>query len=414
MAFTIQSSASPTSGFIAPTGRPNQQHLIYAVNQGAYWVFYLSGTQVVNALYSTNNGITWDTPSGSPFTLAQLHSGESRNFGFTYLNKSSTDILHMSSSYINSNEWLPYQSRFTLGAVYSNTNVEAIIGIPLAANAQGAVEPSGTTVALDSTGIPHVCSSAVDSGSGFDSGFSTIDGLNVDSGSSWTAGFGTLNTLGTVPAWVTSGVVLSLVSGKVLAIADNAISAGGFTNLTYAIYSGSTWGASANILATSVTQADTNAYGAVARTTSDIHIVALSNNNNTYVHRRFNGTTWSNGDVIGNLVYHATSGISLISDGISVWAAVIDSSKNIQVNQWQAGLGWSGWNTQEIRTNVPSYITGAYSGSQIMWAWSEVNGSNFDIIGTTYNIQYPGPFTVSLPNPDSLNYPCKQVAAGWV
>lgn len=62
----------------------------------------------------------------------------------------------------------------------------------------------------------------------------------------------------------------------------------------------------------------------------------------------------------------------------------LDSSNNVQVNKWTSGGGWGGWNVQEAtRTNTPSFIVGAYNGSnQIMWAWSEVNGSNFDIIGS--------------------------------
>ena len=94
------------------------------------------------------------------------------------------------------------------------------------------------------------------------------------------------------------------------------------------------WAAAGNVLASTVTESDAENWGAIARTTSDIHCVALSNNSNTFVHRRYNGTSWSNSSgAPTTLTYDTTSGISLVTDGTSIWAAVI-SSKSIQYNKW--------------------------------------------------------------------------------
>lgn len=186
-----------------------------------------------------------------------------------------------------------------------------------------------------------------------------------------------------------STAMCSLGSGNVLGICDNAASNSTFTQLNYSKYTG-TWAASATVLASTVTTADMNAYGVRAVTTSDVHVVALSNNSNAYVHRRFNGTSWSNSSgAPGTLAYGTNSGISLVTDGTSVWAACIDTSKNIKYNKWTSGGGWGGWTTLEAaRTNTPSYITGVYNptGNEIMWMWTELNGTNHDIIGSVLSL----------------------------
>jgi hypothetical protein len=159
-------------------------------------------------------------------------------------------------------------------------------------------------------------------------------------------------------------------------------------NLRYSKWTTS-WTAAANVFGSSFTATDVENWGACAVSQSDIHAVALSDNGatGTYLHARHNGTTFSAGNTIGSLSYATNSGIALASDSTNVWAFVIDSSKNIQYNKWTAsGLSWGGWNVLEAtRANTPSNIIAAYSAadSKIMVAWSEVNGSNWDVIGST-------------------------------
>ena len=97
MAFTIASSTG--TAMVAPPGMSNQGRVFWAVNQGAYWVPYLTSTQSLSFLYSTNSGVSWSAPTGSPYSLTKAHGSQGRNFGFCYLNKASTDILYMCSSY---------------------------------------------------------------------------------------------------------------------------------------------------------------------------------------------------------------------------------------------------------------------------------------------------------------------------
>ena len=96
MASVIQASVGTSMS--AATGRPNQRHLVYAQNQGAWWLLYLTSTQGLAALYSSNFS-SWTAPTGSPMTLTAAHGSEGRDFGFAYANLASTDVLHMASAY---------------------------------------------------------------------------------------------------------------------------------------------------------------------------------------------------------------------------------------------------------------------------------------------------------------------------
>lgn len=364
MAFTIATNVG--SSMAAATGRSAQGHLQYAVNQGAWWCFYLTSTQSLSAAYSTNAGTSWSAPTGSPFSLAVAHGSEGRYYGFAYRNISSTDVLHMQGR--------QYHSRFTLGAVWTNSNAEAA--------------PSGTTVnslggncALDPSNNPIVAG-ALSSGS---QSAAADKGSNADSGTSWTAGWpatwkGYYNTA----PYCSSFAAFPLASDTLL-LCDNAATASTFTNLRSNLYSTATTVNSSAVFGSAVTAADTNAWGAVGRTTSDIHVVALSNNSNTYVHARYNGSSWSAGDTIPTLTYGTTSGIALVSDGTSVWAFAIDSSGNVQYVQWVSGTGWGSWTQLEANnSNGRAYIVGAYSAanSQIMVIWTENTGANYNICGS--------------------------------
>jgi hypothetical protein len=58
--------------------------------------------------------------------------------------------------------------------------------------------------------------------------------------------------------------------------------------------------------------------------TTDVHAV-YRDATGTLKHRRWNGTTWSNGQTIPSQTSLAGGGIALCTDGRSVWLSVIDT-----------------------------------------------------------------------------------------
>ena len=223
-------------------------------------------------------------------------------------------------------------------------------------------------------------------------------GSNTDSGSSWTAGFGSETTWATGSDYSRSSALVALASGNAFVIGDNQASSTTYTQLQSSLWNGTSWGTAANVFGSSLVPGqDHNAWGIAKPSNADIHAVSLSDNSSTYLHARFNGTSWSAGDTIPTLAYGTLSGVALASDGTSVWAFVFDTSKNLQYSKWVSGTGWSAWTILEsARTNAPAYLTACYNGSNtIGLAWTENTGSNYDIIGTTLSTAPVASFTVA-------------------
>src|SRR5215831_980531 len=141
MAVTIATSVGSTAA--AATGRPNQGHLVWAVNNNAYWCLYFTGTATLTAMRSAD-GTTWAQPTGSPFAMADTHGSEGRYLCTAYANIASKDVLHVRLPKTGTSSVT--QSRFDLTAgTFNNTHAETSV-------------VSGTrygdSMALDSAGYP--------------------------------------------------------------------------------------------------------------------------------------------------------------------------------------------------------------------------------------------------------------------
>ena len=394
-------SASPGA---AATGRPCQGHVQYAQHQGAWWVFYLTSTQSLSASYSTN-GTTWNTPTGSPFSLVKVHNSEGRNFGFSYKLNGTTDVLHMAAAYQDGSNVYPYHSRFTLGTTWSNTNVELNIS-------PNNTFPPGVTVAgpattFDSTGLPIDTNGYFYSTTYGTGNLIAAMGTPVDTSSTWTSPSfteGDQQTTYAATNSITSTAVFNLggvSTSQLLAISDNCNTStltngsSTMTNLEAGKYTTvGNWVSAATVF-TTLTQTDANAWGACARTTGEVHAFVLSNNSNTYLHSVYTGS-WATATAPGTLTYTANSGIAAVSDGTNEWIFV-NSAGNIEYNKWN-GSTWGGWTVLESsRTNTPAYLSACYSSAAnaIQVIWTEKNGSNYEI--WTSQLSLSGGSTVSEP-----------------
>src|SRR5271166_2599447 len=372
---TVVIASNVGASMSAATGRPTQGHIQYALIQGAWWLFYLTGTQNLSALYSVDFA-TWTAPTGSPYSLFAAHNSEGRDMSFWYQDIASisgaADVLHC--DIVEATSTL-YHMRFTLGSTWSNTNAE--LETTVASGGSGIVTVPSST--LDSTKTPWVAMSAMNSTScGGDVG------SNADAGTSWTAGFGSPQIVFNAGPYCSSSAIFSVGSGQVLAITDNAHSNVTMTNLESSLTVLQTFGVASAVFGTALTATDTNAWGACLRTTSDVHAVALNDNSSNYSHARWNGAIWSAGDSIPSLAYGTNSGVYLATDGTFVWAFVLDTSKNLQYSKWTSGSGWSAWTILvSARTNTPAYITGIYGNNNIALVWTESTGTNYNIVGDT-------------------------------
>lgn len=379
MATTIATNVGTASQ--AATGNPGQSHLIYGPSTGLWYCFYLSGTQTLNLAYASSINSTWTLASPS-FTLANPHNQEGRDFGFDRVTISGVDYVHMCSTYaVSTTSTKSYHSRFSLNSTgWATTNSETQ---ETTRSSSSSTIPSGASVIVDSGGKVAECNSFISSGSAMtDQRF--LQYPNADTAAAWTIGTPTQNVSFTATTYVTSNAFADLGSGNLLNVCDNASTTGAFTQLEWSKWGGTSWTTAATVLASSVTSAATCNWGMVARTTTEIHLVALSNNSSTYVHRIFNGTAWSNGGTINTLNIGTSSGIFLATDGTSVWMVIVDSTGRIAYCKYSGGT-WSAWATLEVAgASSRSHVTGVktVSAGAIGVIWTEANGSNFNIAGS--------------------------------
>lgn len=385
MAVTITSGLAST--FSASTGRPCQGHLVYGVNNAKWYFFWLSSTQTLNISYSSDF-ITW-TPSSAPFTLAAVHNSEGRNFGFICDSIASNDIVHMNSTYfVSTTSVQTRHARFKLDSGvnpltgWTTTNSEAQL-TTRNSSAGGAV--SGAVTILDSNNLVYDASSYISSGSSLgDQRFNRNP--TGDTTATWTPGTWALGVSYNPTPFVTSFAFADLGSGKILSVCDNASVAGSMTQLEWSSWSGSAWSSAATVFASNISTTTTNMWGMVGRTTTEVHVVALSNASSGYQHRIFNGTSWSNGPSIPTLSPIANSGIFLATDGTSVWMFVIASDKSIKYIVYN-GTSWSAsWTTLVVASaNTRTYLSGypLVSAGAIGLVWTELVGSTYNLMGAT-------------------------------
>lgn len=388
---TVTIASAVGASMSAATGRPCQSHLIYATNNHKWYLFYLAGTQTLT-LASSPDFVTWTRQAGgSDLTLVQPHNSEGRSYGFWYDNIAGIDLVHMAADYRVTTTFYSYHARFSLGpSAFTVTNGEALVGP--SSPSSNAYLTGGPTTLLDWNNIPVDLNPFMQaSGSAFN--MTITGGTGADTGTAWVSGFGTPQEIYAIPSYCPSSGCLIPFANSTLAISDDGVAIGGFSQL---IWSQTTpaWSAGAFVLESAVLQTSSEQWGCVRVSDVDTHVVALSDNISTLVHTRFDGSVWTGNASAGvaappALTLAANSGLFLANDGINVWLVAIDSTYNVQYIKWAAATSsWdAAWSILAATTGaVRSHISGFQQsvGGKIGVIWTQTNGANYDIVGTTF------------------------------
>jgi len=356
-----------------------QNHLIYAANMGAWWFFYLSGTQQLSALYSFDF-VTWTAPVNSPITLAHPHDADTdgRYFTFAYANIGGYDVVHMMASYYTAGSitW----ARFSLGTTWTTTRAESTFS--------SSTFSLGLCGLLDSSNYPtfHYLSNA-------SQGALYIAG-NADTGApTWAPGSGSANNWSAVSTYIKSFATHDLGSRNLLVVCDNGPSTNLPTNLQWAKWNGSSMSAASNVFGSAFTATSYSNWATVARTTTDIHLVALTDNVQTFSHMRFNGTSWIAGAAIPNLTIATgnAAGFAMATDGTYVSLFAIDSTYNVKQCVWN-GSTWGSWSTITPLVGTPRYrlaCTRLAQAGTVGLVWNEQASGTSNLVGMTASISAP-------------------------
>lgn len=115
------------------------------------------------------------------------------------------------------------------------------------------------------------------------------------------------------------------------------------------------------------------------------HIFAVRrDSSNSYLIRKFDGSSWSSKTAPGTQAHRAGSGIFLAQNGTDMWMFVIDSGDgSIKYNKYTVATdSWGGWLTAlSLEINARNCISGfpGVGNNQIGVIYTEANGSNFDL-----------------------------------
>lgn len=397
MAATVVASTTLINSSTDASGSPGQSHLIYAENHGRWWYFFTTGPGVsqtgISCRVSSSNDLstaTWSDPTGnnSPSVASGNTAANQRNWAVGYANIASTDVVHIRSWNIGNNNF--DHIRATITAATTISWGSWVMGAATGGASLGSFVTGPVLGIYPNAGTYYVYSNEWEKSEGA-AGRST----NAEAGTSWTAGWNTTvlwdntATLDSTTAQSNVFALADLGGGVALALGENSGTEPNMTNVDWAKSDSSgVWtAASKAAIFTDTSTQNQNDWGAVGRTTSDVHAIKRKTST-TFEHQRFNGTSWSAGDTIpstGLTAQLAASGIFMATDGTSVWAFVIDTNANKDVKyvKWVSGTGWdSSWSTlSSTNTNTKAFLSGYQKAenSQINVVWTENASSPFQV-----------------------------------
>jgi hypothetical protein len=403
------------------SGSGTQGHLVYAVNSARWWFFTWIASDInhVRAYVSSSADLstaTWAaaTNSTSPgFDVGTIDvsggNGDPGGFGIfpvdgrqlavAYASISSTDVVQVFIQ--NSSHWRHVTCRARLSGSTINWDTTGptsgfTTGMPGDECAPAA--PQGLSMAISTTARWHGVNAQ---NFAFACGMpaTTIDDGTANHDPSWG---GTRTSFDGSGGDMWQSAVVALASGFMLAVYTDGTDDGTITAdsirmgaLKYAESSSeSAWpttNVGANVPNLSTTSNEPNDWGMVARTTSDVHVVRR--NAATVLEQvRYSGHGGSWGAKVtlpttGLTGQLANGGVSLASDGSSVWCFVIDTdaNKSIKYLRWTSGGGWdSSWSTLSGTADgvVKNFVVANMGSSQIGVAWTVNASSPFAVQAT--------------------------------
>jgi hypothetical protein len=402
------------------TGHGNQSHLVYAVNQGRWWLFIFTSKTAANvAAYVSSSGdlstATWSASTGSPSLTQVLSSNDQRNLGVAYLQIGSTDAVHVD---------VTSTASASAGAASKTAHIRATFGGPgtntiswgtwnettttSAGNAPKTIK--GNTVGISTGGVVHKCQNIVVNVAPTNTGDPDAQvSTNADTSASWTNGFGAIKAVDdSMTGSCTSYAFAALASNAMLLVFNNA-SVAGETNsigLRWNKYtSGTTWPENTGNADVGIgtSSQDSNDW-CLSRVDATHTYVFRRDSNTGILWRKFDGTSWSTPTSavptynVGASVIKAGAGLVAVTDGGDLWLVVLDNGSNnpIYYCKCTGASGttpsWGAWTQLEAAGSTPRNSLSGHPvvGNNLVGViYTVVNGSNFDVAVSALNVTPP-------------------------
>jgi hypothetical protein len=374
------------------TGLGSARQIVWAANTQLWWAFQFTSTTTLSS-WSSSDGITW-TPRTS-FTLSAAHSSEGRDLMLTTKVINNIDTIWI--TYVGTPTGIFSQRaiRATVsGTIITYHTTDTTISDGSSIGSLNAPIYSSSGWEIDSLNKIHCVGGALDVNEDVSATRATDSGLiEQATPPTWTTVVG----LQVMSNSVKSGFIADTASGTIVYLGDGGTNNVTCTSLVSWKFDGSTW-SSITSPVNNISAINKNDWGAVKRTTSDIHLV-YRDSTGSLIHWRYNGVSWFAGQSIVNQNNASGSGIALTSDGVSVWLAVIgtDAANSVRYIKWTSndytgnGDAWdSVWSDVETSTATRTFLgaTKDVANQTALFYWTE--GSNM-VAATAAALAPPDP-----------------------
>jgi hypothetical protein len=338
-------------------GGPQQHHVHFASNLGAYVVFYLSA----NDKTSLHTRITPDFVTfteGPSLALPHPHDNEGRNFDVAYANIGGADIFHLAIS-IHDGPRFSFRARgrATKGGVLT---FDAPSELDHDSSTFEMLDPDGPTVAILSSGRVIISS-----------GYNGVQGHTANA-VLWVANQPEKGAV----EWdhtFAAGVELEIANQSVNARSLVAYPGGALltwergdqeprpTKLAYARYDGANWTGVSDVTFTP-TAFDMADWDQVATGDGRMHVVRYANG--SYEHRYFDPAV-HDGAALAALDHSVGDGIVMLAKGASPSAFVLTKSDRTLKRSTLDESAWSAWSDVVPGDGQRSHLSG--NGDVVLW-----------------------------------------------
>ncbi|MEZ4257918.1 MAG: hypothetical protein R3B36_02540 [Polyangiaceae bacterium] len=373
-------------GVDAPTGYAQQTHLVYAVNAQRWWLFtFDDAAPDAIRTRSSVDFVTWQ--AGPEIPLPHPHGKHGGFLSVAYADVGAVDVVHVAAEfYLGTVDQRHYHARVTLSGAalaYGAFELVSRVGDALMPAAPigpvALVTPAGGVV--DGTGYsPYFGNPATTAN------MNAYSASTTELGTSWTPGFGPREDVGSVPFTVHTRAFAALGGSDVLAVWESADGEPKPTNLRWARRTNGVWGGGVTALPASATLFGANDWSLARLGDADVHVVRRAGDD--YVHRRYDGAAFVDGQVLSKAPASDDAGLVLLHDGVSrVMAVTLGPAPDHKVIActWSAAPApsWGPWRELVSAPAERSFVSGYASGGRAAVIWTERDAAGSKVVGRT-------------------------------
>lgn len=358
--------ATSTGAVATATGLAQQHHVVFAVHDRRYWLFYIDDDATKLKTKVSSNLADWT--DGASFVLPVEHGFDGRNFSVAYTNRGGSDVVHIVFAHHSGTSGIVRRVFHTRAVIASGA---ITFGVPVQISSLDAgvgdngCDPDGPSLALDGMGYVHdVTGWWTDETNEMYCDYVEFRSDEPDDGTTFGNTFTKQGFMGAHGA-ANAHVIVKLDTNELLAGFEYGDWDPTPSTISWARTSGNLFPAGVS------TVFDGNDKPTLSWNdwsfcvaNNQVHFVRRSLNagaNDLFDHRTLamtEGSDWLAGAAMPNDPGSQATGVVTLTNGIEVGAFAIAADKGIRYSIYD-GAAWSAWKTLVGTSALRSHLSGS-------------------------------------------------------